>query len=100
LRCCRRSVLGRRASGAACDAARLADALLKTFKAHHRRFRREDPEATPDAFFNRHRMVVHHARLDPGVRRPLPRIVTAEGDEMIFTRVVSDVRDNAAPGRP
>jgi hypothetical protein len=69
--------------------------LLKTFKSLHRPFHRQFPDESLDAFFKRHAMVFHHAWLDLVVLRPLPRMVTAEGDEMIFTRVVFDVRDEA-----
>jgi SEC-C motif len=71
-------------------------ALLKIFKSHHRRFTRHPPGEDIAVFFRRHGMVFHHAWLDLVVQRPLPRMVTAEGDEMMFTRIVFDVRDEPA----
>ena len=67
--------------------------LLKTFKRYHRQWLRAAPGTDLDVFFRRHGVVFHHAWLDLVVQKPLPRMVTAEGDEMMFTRVAFDVRD-------
>lgn len=62
---------------------------------HHRRVRRELASDDVSAFFKRVGMLFHHLWLDLVALRPLPKIVTAEGDEVTFAKVVFDVTDRA-----
>jgi hypothetical protein len=67
--------------------------LLKALRRAHRdlarRFRREDETAC----FKRAGMLYHLLWLDHVALRPLPALVTAEGDKVVLARVVFDVRD-------
>jgi hypothetical protein len=67
--------------------------LLRVFRAYRRDYRRNFPHETEGEFLRRHGMIFHHAWLDLVVFRPLPTIVTAEGDEMLLANVVFDVTD-------
>ncbi len=71
------------------------DAILGQFRQHHRRFMKHDPAADPAAFFRRHSMMFNHAWLDYVVQRPLPHMVTAERDEVVFSKSVFDVLDES-----
>lgn len=70
--------------------------LLRVLRGYHRSFRRRFPRATLADFFKRHAFVFNHLWLDLVVARPLPKMLTAEGDDMMFTRSVFDVVDPAA----
>jgi len=67
--------------------------LLKGLRAEHKRIRRDLPGQDDTAFFKRIGMLFNHAWLDWVVFPPLPQAVTTEGDEVVFTRVLFDVRD-------
>ena len=72
------------------------DTILQELKRYHRRFVKHNPHADLPDFFRRHGMIFNHLWLDLVVCRPLPKIVTAEGDQLVFTRVAFDVDDAAA----
>jgi hypothetical protein len=69
------------------------EGILTELKREHRRFRRNLPGHDETTFFKRVGMLFNHWWLDWVVFRPLPKVVTAEGDEMVFTRVIFDVKD-------
>ncbi|MGH7321089.1 MAG: YecA family protein [Candidatus Rokuibacteriota bacterium] len=73
-----------------------AEPILKNLRRMHRRFQREFPGRDIAAFFKTVGMVYHHLWLDLVALRPLPRAVTAEGDDVVLARVIFDVRDEAA----
>jgi hypothetical protein len=70
--------------------------ILKNLRRMHRAFRREFPGGDLAAFFKTIGMVYHHLWLDLVALRPPLRVVTAEGDEMVFARVTFDVCDEGA----
>jgi hypothetical protein len=72
-----------------------AEPLMKGLKREHREFRRRMPDADLLVFFKRIGMVFHHVWLDTVALRPMPTVVTAEGDEIVIARVSFDVLDGA-----
>lgn len=66
-------------------------AILRELKRHHRRFVKHGGEADPAAFFRRHGMVFNYLWLEYVVQRPMPTVVTMDGDEIVFAKVVFDV---------
>ena len=70
--------------------------LLKAIKAEERRLRRRDPALQEEALFKRCAPLVHQFWLDAVVSRPMPAMVTAEGDPMLFGKVVFDIVDEPA----
>lgn len=70
--------------------------IVRELKRYHRQFQKNFPGADDAAFFRQHGMVFHHLWLDHVILRPLPRLVTAEGDEMMFATAVFDLLDEAA----
>jgi hypothetical protein len=70
--------------------------LLRILKRYHRAYVKRFPESTLNDFFKRHGFIFNHLWLDRVVARPMPKMVTAEGDEMMFTRSVFDVADPQA----
>jgi hypothetical protein len=70
--------------------------ILKRFRRAHRDFKRIVPGDDLTAFFKRHGMLFHHLWLNHVALRPMPRMVTAEGDEIVLARVVFDVNDQGA----
>jgi hypothetical protein len=67
--------------------------VLKALRRAHRAFRRRFPGADLAAFFKHAGPVFHHLWLDLVALRPLPRLVTAEGDPVLLARAVFDVAD-------
>jgi hypothetical protein len=70
--------------------------ILKRLRRAHRDFKRKVPGGDLTTFFKRHGMLFHHLWLDHVALRPVPRVVTAEGDEVVLARVVFDVKDQGA----
>ncbi|MGH7307222.1 MAG: SEC-C metal-binding domain-containing protein [Candidatus Rokuibacteriota bacterium] len=70
--------------------------ILKRLRRAHRDFKRTVPAGDLTAFFKRHGMLFHHLWLDHVALRPMPRVVTVEGDEVVLARVVFDVKDQGA----
>ncbi len=70
--------------------------ILKRLRWAHRNFKRRVPGGDLTAFFKRHGMLFHHLWLDHVALRPMPRVVTGEGDEVVLARVVFDVKDQGA----
>jgi hypothetical protein len=70
--------------------------IVRDFRREHRAFRRKVPQADLLTFFKRCGMLFHHFWLDHVALRPPPTIVTAEGEEVVFAKVVFDVRDRQA----
>ncbi len=70
--------------------------LLDALKAEERRLRRRDAGLDDDRFFRQCAPLVHQLWLDHVVSQPMPVLVTAEGDPMIFGKVVFDVIDEAS----
>lgn len=71
------------------------DTVLAALRRHHGRVGRELATDDPAAFFKRVGMLFHHLWLDLVALRPMPRIVTAEGDDVTFAKVVFDMMDRA-----
>jgi len=70
--------------------------LLRLLKRGHRAFRKDFPRGAELAFFKDTVPVYHGLWLDLVALRPLPRLVTAEGDDIVLARVVFDVKDQPA----
>lgn len=75
---------------------RLKQALLDALKKEERRLRRRQPRLGEDGFFKRCAPLIHHFWLDHVVFPPMPTLVTAEHDPMVFGKVVFEVIDRAA----
>jgi hypothetical protein len=73
-----------------------AEPVLKRLRREHREFKRRVPEADLVTFFKRLGMVYHHVWLDAVALRPLPTVVTAEGDAIVIAKVIFDVVDGPA----
>ncbi|OLC16598.1 MAG: hypothetical protein AUH29_04550 [Candidatus Rokubacteria bacterium 13_1_40CM_69_27] len=69
------------------------DELLKLLRRAYRAFCREFPRESLTAFFKRMPILYHRFWLDTVALVPDPRLVTAEGDDIVLARVVFDVRD-------
>jgi hypothetical protein len=72
------------------------EALLRDLRRSHRRFMKDSPGSDDGAFFRRYGMVFNHWWLDHVVMPPIPRLVTNEGDDLVFTRTVFALRDEDA----
>lgn len=70
--------------------------LLADLKRYRRRYLRRVPGADRVEFFKRHGMIFHYWWLDRVVLRPPPRMMTTDGDAMMFVRSVLDIADPAA----
>lgn len=70
--------------------------LLKRLRREHREFKREFPDADLAAFFKQVAMIPFHLWLDRVALRPLPKVVTAEGDEVLLAKTAFDILDGAA----
>jgi hypothetical protein len=70
--------------------------VLKRLRGAYGDFRRRVPHGSLTTFFKMHGMLFHHLWLDHVALRPLPRMVTAEGDEIVLARVMFDVKDQSA----
>jgi SEC-C motif len=74
---------------------RSKDVLLRDVKRAYRDFKRATPFAQPELtdFFKRIGMLFHYCWLEWVALRPLPKLVTAEGDPLIFAKAIFDVQD-------
>lgn len=72
------------------------ETILRELKTHQRRFRKRAPSATVADFFRNHAAVFNWLWLDLVVLRTPPTIVTAEGEEIVFTSTLFDVTDGPA----
>jgi hypothetical protein len=70
--------------------------LLKALRRAHRDLARRFPREDETARFKRAGMLYHLVWLDHVALRPLPTLVTAEGDAVVLARVVFDVKDHGA----
>jgi hypothetical protein len=70
--------------------------LLRALRRAHRAFRRAAPFAGLTFFFRHAGPMFHHFWLETVALRKLPRLVTAEGDPLIFARAIFDVLDTRA----
>ena len=71
----------------------LKDVLLKELKREHRKFQRRFPDADDRTFFKRVGFLFCHWWLEHVVFKPFPQLHTAEGDELVLTKVVFDIVD-------
>jgi SEC-C motif len=69
------------------------DDLLKGLRKAHRIFTREFPERSIADFFRSMAPVFHQLWLERVVLRPLPKIMTGDGEPFIFAKVIFDLRD-------
>lgn len=67
--------------------------VLTHFKRLQRRHRRKHPDDDIGTFFRKHGMVFHHLWLNLVAFPEPPKIVTSEGDPLMFCRVVFDLGD-------
>jgi len=72
------------------------DGLLKGLRKSHRFFTREFPERSLADFFRSMAPMFHQLWLEQVVLRPMPKIVTADGDSFIFAKVIFDLLDRGA----
>ncbi len=72
------------------------DLILRVLRRLSRSLRGKLPGRDETTFFKNVGMAFHDLWLELVARRPLPRSVTAEGDEVVLCRAVFDVRDGAA----
>lgn len=70
--------------------------LLAALRKEERRLRRRYPDLKKDDWIKRCSLLFHHFWLEQVVFRPMPTIVTAEGDPMVFGKVTFEVTDAAA----
>ena len=73
----------------------LKDELEAGFKQAHERFTQEFPDASIVRFFRFMAPVLHKVWLDEVMLLPFPQILTAEGDPVIFAKVVFELVDRA-----
>ncbi len=72
------------------------DGLLKGLRKAHQLFTREFPERSLADFFRSMAPVFHQLWLERVVLRPLPKIMTSDGDPFIFAKVIFDLLDRDA----
>jgi hypothetical protein len=72
------------------------DDLLKGLRKAHRIFTKEFPERSIAGFFRSMAPVFHQLWLERVVLRPLPKIMTAEGEPFVFAKVIFDLFDREA----
>lgn len=70
--------------------------LIRILKRDRRKYLKQFPDADLASFLKRHGMVFNWLWLELVVLRPLPRMMTAEGDPMIFSKSVFDLHDEPA----
>jgi SEC-C motif-containing protein len=70
--------------------------LLERLNKEERKLRRRNDALDDDMLFRRFAPIVHSLWLARAAPRPRPRIVTAEGDDMVFGKCVFDVLDERA----
>jgi SEC-C motif-containing protein len=76
--------------------ATVADPLLRRLRHEHQEFTRLSPDADLAEFFKQSAPIPFHFWLDQVALRPLPTMVSAEGDELSFGKTVFDVLDAGA----
>jgi SEC-C motif len=69
------------------------DGLLKGLRKAHRLFTREFPERSLADFFRSMAPVFHQLWLEQVVLRPLPKIMTSDGDPFVFAKAIFDLLD-------
>ncbi len=72
------------------------ETLLRTLRRAHRDATRNMPFRTLTEFFKMVTPFFHHRWLDTVALRPLPKLLTAEGDPLVFARAIFDVRNRTA----
>ena len=72
------------------------DELLKGLRKAHQVFTREFPERSLADFFRSMAPVFHQLWLEQVVLRPLPKIMTSDGDPFVFAKVIFDLLDRDA----
>src|SRR5688500_7893588 len=71
----------------------LKDVLIKELKKEYRKFHRRFPQADDRDFFKRVGFLFCHWWLEHVIFKPFPQLQTAEGDELVLTKVVFDIVD-------
>jgi SEC-C motif len=72
------------------------DGLLKGLRKAHQLFTREFPERSLADFFRSMAPVFHQLWLEQVVLRPMPKIMTSDGDPFVFAKVIFDLLDRDA----
>lgn len=70
------------------------ESALRELRRHFARLKRELDTDDPNRLFKRVGMLFHHLWLDHVALRPMPTVVTAEGDPLTFARAVFDINDH------
>ncbi len=73
-----------------------SEPLLRRLRRAHREFAREAPGADLAAFFKDAAPILFHLWLDRVALRPPPRMVSAEGDDLLLGKTVFDILDASA----
>jgi len=76
--------------------ATVKDDLLKGLRKAHRLFTREFPERSLADFFRSMGPMFHQLWLEQVVLRPLPKIMTGDGDPFVFAKAIFDLLDRGA----
>ena len=76
--------------------ATVKDDLLKGLHKAHSFFTRKFPDRSTADFFRSMAPVFHQLWLEQVVLRPLPKIVTSDGEPVIFAKVIFDLLDSQA----
>jgi len=71
------------------------DEILNDLRRAYRAFSRQSPGQDAAAFFKRAGVLVHDFWIEYVALRPLPTIVTAEGDPVVLTKVIFDLLDRS-----
>lgn len=79
-----------------CYPAAVKDELLSMVRKAHQRFQRKFPEKSIADFFKSMAPVFNQVWLDSVVFRPMPKIVTTDGEPFVFARVIFDVLNRNA----
>jgi len=70
------------------------ESALGELRRHLARLKREVGTDDPNLLFKRVGMLFHHLWLDHVALRPMPKVVTAEGDPLTFARTFFDITDH------
>lgn len=73
--------------------ATMKDELVKSLRKAHKDFLKQFPQRGIDAFFKAAAPLIHDAWVDRVALPPRPKMVTSDGDAIIFAKVVFDLLD-------
>jgi SEC-C motif len=76
--------------------AAVKDDLMKSLRTAHKRYLREFPDKGIEAFFKAMVPLIHQIWVDRVAMPPRPKIVTGDGEPMMFAKVIFDLLDREA----